>query len=364
MEVTLVDQTENPVMTLEEVIADCPKDSIIGDNLIRAYSKINNAKYQKIVCSVSGGADSDIVVDICTKMDNNKKITYVWFDTGLEYNATKEHLKYLEEKYGIDIKVEKALKPIPTSCKKYGQPFISKNVSEMISRLQKHKFNWEDRPFEELYKEYPNCKSALEWWCNKKKSKKMCISQNKWLKEFLIENPPKIKISNKCCTYAKKGLAHKIVQEGLYDLEITGIRKAEGGIRSTAYKSCFDQSYENCDRYRPIFWYLNDTKVVYQDYYEVIHSKCYTEYGLKRTGCAGCPFGRDFEFELDAIQQHEPNLYNAVNNIFGESYEYTRQYKTFYKARDKLVDYKLQFMLVPKCKSGRIICNDKYRKCE
>lgn len=59
------------------------------------------------------------------------KIEYVWFDTGLEYQATKEHLKFLEEKYGIKIKPYKAIKPISISCKQYGQPFISKHVSEM-----------------------------------------------------------------------------------------------------------------------------------------------------------------------------------------------------------------------------------------
>lgn len=352
-------------MTLEELLELCPKDQVIGDNLVRAYSKINNPIYKKILCTVSGGADSDIVIDICAKIDNNKKITYVWFDTGLEYEATKEHLKYLEEKYNIEIKTEKAIKPIPTSCRQYGQPFISKNVSEMISRLQKHKFKWEDKSFDVLLDEYceevkedkaivngklkkgiskyndkyfKGCVSALEWWCNAKKSKKMGIAQNKLLKEFLISNPPTEKISNKCCQYAKKDLAHKVVIDGDYDLEITGIRKAEGGARQTAYKSCFDNNhYKECDRYRPIFWYLNDTKVVYEDNYEIIHSKCYTEYGLKRTGCAGCPFGRDFEFELEVIKKYEPKLYKAVNNIFSFSYGYTRQYKNFVKLHSENV---------------------------
>lgn len=66
-------------------------------------------------------------------------------------------------------------------------------------------------------------------------------------------------------------------------------------------------------------------------YYNVTHSKCYIEYGLKRTGCAGCPFGRDFEYELEVIKKYEPKLYKAVNNIFGKSYEYTRKYKQFCK---------------------------------
>lgn len=60
-----------------------------------------------------------------------------------------------------------------------------------------------------------------------------------------------------------------------------------------------------------------------------MHSKCYTEYGLKRTGCVGCPYGRDFENELEVVQKYEPKLYKAVCNIFKDSYEYTRKYKAF-----------------------------------
>lgn len=51
--------------------------------------------------------------------------------------------------------------------------------------------------------------------------------------------------------------------------------------------------------------------------------------GLNRTGCAGCPFGRDFENELAIMQQYEPKLYKAAYKIFAESYEYTRLYKEF-----------------------------------
>ena len=270
------------------------------------------------------------MLDIVWRCDKDNKVDYVWFDTGLEYQATKDHLKYLENKYGIKIIPYKAIKPIPSTCKQYGQPFLSKQVSEMIRRLQSHNFMFEDKSFEELYKEYPKCKSALEWWCNTKPSKAHNINQNKWLKEFLIENPPTFQISNVCCKYAKKDVAHKLLDEGEYDLQIVGIRKAEGGVRSTAYKSCFDENGNGYDNYRPLFWYKNSDKEDYKAVYCIEYSKCYTEYGLTRTGCAGCPFGRDFEFELEIMGKYEPKLFRAVNIIFGSSYEYTRKYREFY----------------------------------
>lgn len=126
-------------------------------------------------------------------------------------------------------------------------------------------------------------------------------------------------------------LINEILKQNDADLNLVGIRKAEGGIRSTAYKSCFDNGRDNetWDNYRPIFWYTNKDKIDYEKLFIITHSACYTEYGLKRTGCAGCPFGKEFEKELEIIEKYEPKLYKAVNNIFGESYEYTRKFLEF-----------------------------------
>ena len=36
-----------------------------------------------------------------------------------------------------------------------------------------------------------------------------------------------------------------------------------------------------------------------------------------------------FEDELEAMRQYEPQLYLAVNNVFADSYAYTRSYRNF-----------------------------------
>lgn len=316
----------------QELLNSLPNNKEIFDSFIVASSKLENVNYNNALISISGGSDSDIMLDLCHKVDVDNKLQYIWFDTGLEYQATKDHLKYLEDKYGIEIIVGKPTKAIPTCCKEHGQPFLSKFVSEYISRLQAHNFKWEDRPFEELYKEYPNCKVALNWWCNGHGEKsKFNIERNKYLKEFMIENPPRFKISNKCCKYAKKDVAKKYKKENDIDLSIVGIRKAEGGARASAYKNCFSSNSDVSDEYRPIFWYKEETKRVYEDSFDIKHSDCYEVYGLKRTGCSGCPYGKDFEFELEVIKKYEPKLYKAVSNIFGDSYEYTKKYNEFRK---------------------------------
>ncbi len=270
------------------------------------------------------------MVDMLVRCGAKDKTDFVFFDTGLEYGATKEHLDDLEKKYGVEIIRTRPSKSIPTSCKEYGSPFWGKFVSEMIYRLQNHNFKWEDEPFDVLYKRYPNCKVALEWWCNitKGNTTQYVIKRNPYLKEFMVENPPTFKISGKCCDYAKKKLSERFVKENKCDLICVGIRRAEGGIRAGSHKTCFSE-WHGTDYFMPIFWFSDQDKEEYCKHYGVLHSKCYSQYGLVRTGCFGCPFGKRFEEELRLIERFEPNLIRAANNIFGESYEYTRKYLEF-----------------------------------
>lgn len=299
--------------------------------------------YHNIVVSISGGSDSDIMVDMFTKFDPDKKVKFVWFDTGIEYQATKDHLKYLEDKYGIEIHREKAIKPIPTSVKEYGIPFLSKFISEFIGSLQAHNFDFKNdgnKSYEELIVKYPKIKSRIAWWCNCNGKNKDGIPDNRfnikgkrYLKEFMIQNPPDFKISKKCCKYAKKDVAKKFNKENQTDLNVIGVRKAEGGIRSSAYKNCFTRCDDTYDEYRPLFFFTDDDKQYYKEYFDIKYSDCYEVWGMKRTGCAGCPYGGDIDEKLENCKKYEPKLYNACINIFGKSYDYTKRY---YEFRDKM----------------------------
>ena len=328
----------------EEILKTCADNN--NYTIYTAFCKAQRVLMRSydVVCSISGGSDSDIVLDLIHKVDEDGKVKYFWIDTGLEYTATKEHLDFLEQKYGITIERVKPDKPIPTCVKEYGVPFLSKYVSEQMMRLQAHGFHWEDEPFEVLLQKYPRCKTALQWWCGERYSDKdgiqkisrFSIYRNRFLKEFIMENPPDFPISNKCCEYSKKKPAKRIVKEHDADLEIIGVRKAEGGIRSTSYKTCFSESKsKGCNSYRPVFWYTDSDKKAYEEFYGIQHSRCYTEYGLKRTGCVGCPYNPRVTEELEILRKHEPKLYTAAQNIFGDSYAYTRKYRAFQKMMKK-----------------------------
>ena len=318
-------------MSLQTVLDNLPQFQ--SEEIIKAFIKGYSIlrRYERPVCSISGGSDSDIMLDIIHRIDEEKKVTYVWFDTGLEYKATKDHLKYLENRYDVEIHRERAVKPIPVCTREYGQPFLTKYVSEMMNRLQHHSFDWADESFDDLIVKYPTCKIALSWWCNNfsdvsdELSSKFNINRRK---EFIVENPPTFKISAKCCQYSKKDVAKSLIKRYDCDLMIVGIRKAEGGIRSSIYKNCYTNE-GTCHYYRPLFWFIDNDKLIYDTKFDIKHSDCYCSYGFLRTGCVGCPFGRYLDFELTQTKQFEPNMYKAVNKVFKESYEYTKQYKQF-----------------------------------
>ncbi len=319
---------------LPELLAEGPDNLEIIDALGKCHQLVKT--HEKIMASVSGGWDSDILTDIIIRCGGKEKTTFVFYNTGLEYEATKNQLRYLEEKYDIEIQVVPPIKPIPLCVREHGVPFWSKRASEMIMRLQKHNFQWEDEPLDVLLKKYPRCRSALRWWCNdytkdNGNPSQLNIEWAPGLKEFILANPPTFKISAKCCHYAKKEPAKKHLAAGDFDMECVGVRKAEGGTRATGIKTCFSKAFVGPDVYRPLFWFTDADKVEYDQHYGIMHSDCYKVWGMKRTGCAGCPFGKDFEEELELARTYEPKFYKAMVKIFGQSYEYTRQFLQFRK---------------------------------
>lgn len=307
------------------------------DTCAKFHSVMEQYKDKNIRIAYSGGADSDNLMFLARYLGYG--ITGVFYDTGLEYRATHDHVAYMQS-LGFKIDIIKAVVPIPLGQKKYGSAWLSKQVSNNLERLQKHNFDFKNHgnlEFAELWKIYPNCKSALRWWCNGKNGLRTNIAWNAGLKEFLIECGLPFKVSDRCCEGAKKN-PFKLYAKNLgLDLALMGIRKSEGGVRSSSYKACFvPKVSRKYAMYFPMFFWSNADKALFEKEMGIIHSKAYTEYGLKRTGCAGCPFGLKFEDELKAIDLYEPKLSKAVNNIFANPYEWTRKYKEFQKERKLL----------------------------
>ena len=99
-------------------------------------------QHPNAICSYSGGSDSDILIDLLEDARDAfglAPIKYCFFNTGLEMDATKRHVKEIAEKYGVEITEYRPAKGknIVLATRKYGQPFISKIMSNALDVVQK-----------------------------------------------------------------------------------------------------------------------------------------------------------------------------------------------------------------------------------
>ena len=301
-------------------------------------------QHPNAICSYSGGADSDILVDVIERareIFNLPPVKYVFFNTGLEMKATKDHVKATAEKYGVEIETVRPKTNIVMASRKYGIPFVSKIMSAGLSEWQKKGVplsvaqeydRAEDKQAKraELKERYPKCESVLNFLCccNSKGEPRpniqLVINSSKYMRDFIGEYPPDFKISAECCTHCKKNVAHQI-QKG-YDMVITGERRDEGGMRSVPRKDntsmCFTETASG--------YYVSDAdKAWYKEYYGLRYSDAYEVYGLTRTGCCGCPISYKAIADLELIRPYEPNLVKAAWNVFGKSYTYRQKYNAY-----------------------------------
>jgi 3'-phosphoadenosine 5'-phosphosulfate sulfotransferase (PAPS reductase)/FAD synthetase len=317
-----------------------PQSINIVTTLLRAASVLR--RHRRVAVSVSGGSDSDIVVDIIERTKPNTcKIVYIFFDTGLEYTATKRHLDELEIKYGIVIERFKPRKTVPAACMKFGVPFLSKDVSNMLGRLQDHGFNWKVNLDGVTENYYGKCKSALDWYFSRRSQShigksKHSIDKYRLLREFIQYMPPSFRISDKCCDYAKKYIAEDFDKIFHADLFVNGMRRAEGGRRAGRIATCFTEGdTAKPSNYRPLWYWTDEEKTAYKSCHGIRYSDCYEVYGLKRTGCVGCPCNSKAEKELKMVESFEPNLVQAARKVFGVSYAYKQQYIEFKESQRK-----------------------------
>lgn len=311
-------------------------------------------EHPKAICSYSGGSDSDILIDMIERTRkryaaiNLPKVRYVFFNTGLEMRATKDHVKNVAQKYGVEIEEIRPAVNIVQATRKYGQPFVSKIMSAGLEEWQKKRVplsiadeynEAEDKAAkrQELRNRYPGCESVINFLCccnsagDPRPNIQLVINSSKYMRDFIDEHPPCFKISAKCCDYCKKQVAHRVQKD--YEMIITGERRDEGGMRSVPRKDntalCFTETATGQYRLRPLYYVSDKDKAWYKAQYGIRYSDAYEVYGLTRTGCCGCPISYKAVEDLNLIGQYEPNVVRAAWAIFGDSYRYRAEYNAY-----------------------------------
>lgn len=307
------------------------------------------------ICSYSGGADSDILIDVIERtrqIFTLPPVRYAFFNTGLEMQATKDHVKATAQKYGVEIEEHRPKVNIVQASRTYGVPFVSKIMSAGLSEWQKkgipltiaQEYESAENKAEkrkELKERYPNCESVINFLCccnsagEQRPNIQLVINSSKYMRDFIAEYPPDFQISAKCCDYCKKQVAHRVQKD--FDMIITGERRDEGGMRSVPRKDntalCFTETSNGQYRLRPLYYVTDKDKAWYKEYYGIRYSDAYEVYGLTRTGCCGCPISYKAIDDLEKIRPYEPNVVKAAWSIFGKSYEYRMKYNEYKKTR-------------------------------
>ena len=194
----------------------------INNTLGKFFYYLSN--HNAVLVSVSGGSDSDIIVHIIATYfrDFLHKIHFVNVNPGLEYQATKDHLKYLEERY--DIRIERIRgKSVVWAVKHYGVPVLSKEHSGIIDAYLRR----------------------VPWAVKRYNGDTKCKIMTPTFLRLLDEaDRRQMRVSDMCSRISKKKPIYDYMKSNSIDLNITGERRAEGGAKS-------HQSYKLLRRGKP-----------------------------------------------------------------------------------------------------------------
>lgn len=326
---------------------DKPSDTLelgIADALFRInrdYKRTNG----QIYLSFSGGKDSTVVAELIKMANLPTKIPFVFANTGIELNATLEHVKNFPYE---NVVLVKPRKPAVKIWKEDGRPIKSKLKSEALGTYQRH---LDDPLGTSRARQLISGEAEKDM---KKTGKKTMYGLAK--RDFHLLHPDlEYKVANKCCHYMKKLPFKDFAKQEDMCGTFTGVRNNELGVRSAAYKSCVHIKKLGNKEYvtsMPIFDWTDDMMDEFIKLYGVKLSRAYTEYGMERTGCMACPFSKDIQFDLKTIHDHEPIKYKASMKMLkyvymdsGVECTWDTDYMAEYEERKKVNEKRREEML-------------------
>ena len=277
---------------------------IVADSWLKFLEDRFRAKidFDKYCLAYSGGKDSHLLYWFIKEWLRDDKIKIVGVNTGFELPEIRERIMKNSDVVLHPIMKRNELK------EKYGIPCYSKQQDEYIYRYQQG--------------------SRSDNTMNVVLRKNPIINLRKNASKLLLENKLH-KISNKCCLYNKEKPMMKWQNENNIK-PIMGVRQAESILRKKAYHTCLKKNGD----FTPLYDFSDDLVDLIYETYNIEIPECY-QY-LQRTGCAGCPYGRNTELELSLMPEGQRR--HAIE-FFKESYDvlgvdYTNIQMTLYKARN------------------------------
>ena len=250
----------------------------------RFETKIGKENYCKYYLSYSGGKDSHFLYWFIKEYLHDEDIEIVGVNTSFEIPEIRDRiLKYSDT----------VLHPAKNRWEikeNYGIPCYSKQQDEYIYRYQRGNRS-------------ENTMRAIN-------GENVFFNLNKQAREKLLSGELH-KVSNRCCTYNKEVPMQKY-SKATGKNAIMGVRKSESKTRNAKYNQCLKKNGD----FTPIYDFSNKLMDDIYEAYGIEIPECYKY--LTRTGCAGCPYGKNVNTELSLLPRLQ--RMNAVK-YFKESYD-------------------------------------------
>lgn len=294
---------------------------LLSDRLqkIRSMNELYDLENGAYV-SFSGGKDSAVLSELVDMALPGNGIPRVYIDTSIEYRAVSDFVRECAAKDKRIVTV-RAGRNITAMLKKYGYPFKSKEHSQKVASFQSS----------------GRCKVVRDYLGEG--SKKDFLCPVRFMYNFTSRFS--LKVSDRCCWKLKKEPASKWEKENGRTIAMTGIRKAEGGLRR-GLSSCavfYDSESKKLHKFYPLLVVPDEWMEEFIRRYGVKLCSIYSPpFSFKRTGCKGCPYGLELQEELDVMERFFPAERRQCESIWGPVYEEYRRIGYRLKGENPPVD--------------------------
>lgn len=251
----------------------------------------------------SGGKDSTVLSDLVDRALPDNKIPRIYSNTGLDYLEIQRFVRQLasEDERIMFLQPRQNIKQM---LNEVGYPFKSKFHSHIC----------------DIYSRQGKTGCVLKYAEPKANTPHSCPK----VLQDMFNSPLPFKISEKCCYKLKKEPFKRYEEETGRHIGLTGMRRAEKGLREQLKCLVFDG--DKLHRFHPLAPMDDDFIESYINHFQIrLCVLYYAPYGFKRTGCVGCPYERNLQKELDTLEKLLPNerakaefIWNPVYTVYRE----------------------------------------------
>lgn len=281
---------------------------MLQDRLEKIKQTIEKYGEENFCVSFSGGKDSTVLSALIDMALPGNKIPRVYSNTGIELHMIRDFVCEMQKK-DDRIVIINPQKPIKKMLEEKGYPFKSKLHSVYVER----------------YKKLGKCKSVAQY-LGERNDKEPWSSFASCPKKLKYQFTPEycMNISDKCCKELKEKPLDKWKKENNKLYSIIGIMKDEGGRRVNA--TCLAFTGNKLKSFQPLVpitkawedWFIKVFDVKICDIYR-------PPYNFSRTGCKGCPFAKNLQYELDVLEEFFPNERKQCEAIWKPVYDEYRR---------------------------------------